>query len=260
MNVLVTGAAGYIGGVVARDLQGRWGHRVRGVDMRPMPALQDCRQLELHEYGAVYDALEGIDAVAHLAWPMRPYDGYAPAEHTAVGAGVSQLNLLLKAALARGIRRFVFQSTINITAPSWDNWRLVEEELPRPGTHDYTLGKTLAEEMCRSFARLEELTVAVIRFGGVFTLEEEGHERAAPDWHPIPSTCVERRDIAQAYHLALTRPLPSRFEVFHIFHTRPGRRFPTDKARDVLGFEPEYNCEELWRRGGHTSRGKEDSP
>ena len=95
---------------------------------------------------------------------------------------------------------------------------------------------------------MHPLTIAVIRFGGVFTLEEEGHEFAAPDQHTIPSSCVERRDIAQAYGLALTRPLPSRFEVFHIFHDRPGERFPIDKAKRILGFRPQFNCEELWRR------------
>ena len=92
------------------------------------------------------------------------------------------------------------------------------------------------------------MTIPVIRFGGVFTLEEEGYESAAPDRHGIPCSCVERRDIAQAYHLALTRPLPSRFEIFHIFHRRPGERFPIDKARRILGWEPRFNVEELWLR------------
>jgi len=192
--------------------------------------------------------MEGVEGVAHLAWPMGQYEGYAPDENTDLGAGVRGIFHLLRAAVACGVGRVVFQSTINITAPSWDNWRLTEEELPRPGVGGYTLGKTLAEEVCRSFSRVHPLSIAVIRFGGVFTLEESGRESAAPDQHGIPSSCVERRDIAQAYHLALTRPLPSAFEIFHIFHQRPGDRFPIDKARRVLGFAPRYNCEELWRR------------
>lgn len=247
MRILVTGAAGYIGSIVARDLAQH--HQVRGVDMRPMPEIDDQRVVDLNSYEEICAALEGVDGIAHLAWPMRQYDGYEPMDHSDLGAGVRTVYLLLKAAVERGIERFVFQSTINITAPSWDDWRIVEDNLPRPGLSGYTLGKTLAEETCRNFARVHPITIAVIRFGGVFTLEQEGHEYAAPHRHGIPSTCVERRDIAQAYHLALTRDLPSRFEAFHIFHRRPGQRFPIDKARDVLGFEPQYNCEELWRRG-----------
>jgi hypothetical protein len=88
----------------------------------------------------------------------------------------------------------------------------------------------------------------VIRIGGVPTLEESGYENAAPHKHGIPSSCVERRDIAQAYHLALTKPLPSRFEIFHIFHDRPGDRFPITKAKNILGFEPKYNYEDLWQK------------
>ncbi|HIG52532.1 MAG TPA: NAD(P)-dependent oxidoreductase [Candidatus Latescibacteria bacterium] len=256
LNVLVTGAAGYIGRIVARDLAQH--HQVRGVDMRPMSALKDHRVIDLNDYDEIYDALEGMDAIAHLAWPMRPYEGYAPTDGTEMGAGVRGLFHLLQAALARGIERIVFQSTINITAPSWDNWRLIEAESPRPGSHGYTLGKMLAEELCQTFTRQHPITIAVIRFGGVFTLEEEGFENAAPDLHPIPSSCVERRDTAQAYHLALSKPLPGRYEVFHIFHERPGERFPINKARDILGFRPQYNEEQLWRRGGVSSRERKE--
>ena len=254
--MLDTGAAGYIGRIVARDLAQH--HQVRGVDIRPMSALEDHRVIDLNDYDEIYDALEGIDAIAHLAWPMRPYEGYAPADGTEMGAGVRGLFHLLQAALARGIKRIVFQSTINITAPSWDNWRLIEAESPRPGSNGYTLGKTLAEELCQAFTRQHPISIAVIRFGGVFTLEEEGFENAAPNLHPIPSSCVERRDIAQAYHLALSKPLPSRYEVFHIFHDRPGERFPINKARDILGFRPQYNEEQLWRRGGVSSRDRNE--
>ena len=248
MNVLVTGAGGYIGSVVARDLSAH--HTVRGIDMRPIPDLADARVMDLNDHLALEAAMEGMDGIAHLAWALRRYEGYDPAEHTDLGAGIHVLYDILAGAVRRGIKRMVFQSTINITAPSWDNWRLTEDELPRPGIGGYTLGKTLAEELCRSFAREHDITIAVFRVGGVPTLEEPGREAAAPDRHEVPSSCVERRDIAQAYHLALTKPLPSRYEVFHIFHARPGDRFPITKARTILGFEPKYNYTSLWRTGG----------
>lgn len=246
MKVMVTGAAGYIGSIVARDLQAA-GHDVRGVDFRPMPDLADSRVIDLNDPDAIDDAVQGVDGVCHLAWPMGKWKDADLRDNTDLGAGVRVLYHLLSSCLRHQVRRFVFQSTINITYPSWDSWRITEDETPRPGTQGYTLGKTLAEDLCRSFARCHDITIAAIRVGGVFTFEAEGHG-GGPDVHYLPSSCVERRDIAQAHGLCLAKDLPSRFEIFHIFHERPGSRFPIDKAKDVLGYRPQYNWPELWQQ------------
>ncbi len=246
MKVMVTGAAGYIGSIVARDLEAA-GHTVRGVDFRPMPTLADTRVIDMNDADAVEEAVQGVDAVCHLAWPMGSWKDAAVQDTTDLGSGVRALYQLLSSCLRHGVGRFVFQSTINITAPSWDSWRIAEDETPRPGTQGYTLGKTLAEDLCRSFARCHDITIAAIRVGGVFTFEEEGRG-GGPDVHYLPSSCVERRDIAQAHGLCLTQSLPSRFEIFHIFHDRPGSRFPIDKAKTILGYQPQYNWPELWQQ------------
>jgi nucleoside-diphosphate-sugar epimerase len=214
-----------------------------------MPALDDARVIDLNDAAAIDEAVAGVDAVSHLAWPMGKWRDADLRDNTDLGAGVRGLHHLLSSCRRHGVGRVVFQSTINITGPSWDSFRITEDELPRPGTSGYTLGKTLAEDLCRSFARCHPITIAALRVGGVFTLEEEGRG-GGPDTHYLPSSCVERRDIAQAHELALTKPLPTRFEIFHIFHERPGSRFPIDKAKSVLGYRPRYNWESLWRRGG----------
>ena len=246
MKVLVTGAAGYIGSVVARELSNN--HDVTGTDMRPMPDLENSVVLNLNDAAALHAAMTGMDAVCHIAWPMGKWSDVTEGDYTDMGLGVRGTYHLLKSAVDLGIERVIFQSTINIIEASSDTWRITEEERPRPGIADYALSKTLIEEMCRGFARVHPLTVAVFRIGGVPTLEE-GHDNAHPERHYIASTCVERRDIAQAYDLALTRPLPSGFEVFHIFHDRPGSRFPIDKAKKILGYAPRYNFEHVWRMG-----------
>ncbi|HUN36364.1 MAG TPA: NAD-dependent epimerase/dehydratase family protein [Trebonia sp.] len=76
MRVLVTGAAGFIGSHVLEALAAA-GHEVRGLDsLSPavhngvpayIPAGTDLRVSDVRDPSAVEDALEGMDAVCHLA-------------------------------------------------------------------------------------------------------------------------------------------------------------------------------------------------
>ena len=61
MKIMVTGAAGYIGSIVARDLATE--HEVVGVDMRPMPNVPDSRVMDLNSYEEIFDALDGVEGI-----------------------------------------------------------------------------------------------------------------------------------------------------------------------------------------------------
>ena len=120
MRVLVTGAAGFIGSHVAEAMTAA-GHEVRGLDSladavhagRPayIPDDWDLRAADVRDADAVYDALDGVDAVCHLA--------------AMVGLGVSLADLplysdvnvtgtavLLDAMGRRGVPRLVLSSSM----------------------------------------------------------------------------------------------------------------------------------------------------
>ena len=71
MNVLVTGASGFIGRPLVARLLSR-GHRVRGLVRRPEERVAlggaQAEVGDLRDTGAVERATRGMDAVVHLAW------------------------------------------------------------------------------------------------------------------------------------------------------------------------------------------------
>src|SRR4051812_39833158 len=68
-RVLVTGATGAIGSVVAQHLLAR-GHHVRGFSRHSNPALKDYVTGDLSDQNAVRAAVQGMEVVVHLgAYP-----------------------------------------------------------------------------------------------------------------------------------------------------------------------------------------------
>ena len=119
MKVLVTGGAGYIGSVLVRQLLAK-GHAVRALDSLKFggEALFDVilhpgfefMKGDIREGAEVEKALEGIDAVAHLAAIVgdpacKKFSDEA--RETNWEAGVALFN----AAENAGVKRFVFAST-----------------------------------------------------------------------------------------------------------------------------------------------------
>ena len=119
MKVLVTGAAGYIGSVLVRQLLQK-GHQVRGFDSLKFggDALYDVmlqpnfefQQGDIRHQADVKAALQGIDAIAHLAAivgdPACKKFSEEANETNWTGSVA-----LFDAAEAAGVKRFVFAST-----------------------------------------------------------------------------------------------------------------------------------------------------
>jgi nucleoside-diphosphate-sugar epimerase len=164
--ILVTGATGFIGGALCRDLAAR-GRRVAGTIRgdqagRLPPAIAARRIADLVEDDPWRDALAGIEVVVHLAG--RAHVGERAGGN---GAAAQRINCvasrrLAERAVAAGVRRLVFVSTAKVhgEATSSRPWR----EDDAPGAADpYAESKWSAERAVNEIARDGRLEVVVLR-------------------------------------------------------------------------------------------------
>jgi UDP-glucose 4-epimerase len=122
VKLLVTGGAGYIGGVVTHALV-EAGHRVAVLDdlstgfAATVPAGAEFHQLPVHEVGRVLTAEAGFDGVLHFAAKIEVAESVArPDLYWDVNVGGTMA--VLKAARAAGTQRMLFSSTGSMYDPA----------------------------------------------------------------------------------------------------------------------------------------------
>lgn len=180
-HVLVTGGCGFIGANLVRFLRERTPWRVRVIDNLqtgdPGHVPQKLAEIvvgNVADEAALEPALEGIDAVIHLASTT----GVVPSVEDPVwdfeGNPLPTFRLL-DACRRRGIDRVVFASsgaTLGEAPPPVN-----EEVLPRP-LSPYGAGKLVGEAYCQAFAGSYGMRTAALRFSNVygpFSLRKKGN-------------------------------------------------------------------------------------
>jgi UDP-glucose 4-epimerase len=166
--VLVTGAAGFLGARAVDALVGR-GHEVR-VLVRPASAAAwgpdvDVRRLDLRTRNGLEDAVEGVDAVIHLAAQVTGSD-----EARFAGTVVATEHLLAAMA-AVGVRRLVLASSYSVY-----DWSRIEGEVDegsplemRPYERDgYAVAKLWQERVVQ---RADGFELTVLRPGYIWGAE-----------------------------------------------------------------------------------------
>jgi nucleoside-diphosphate-sugar epimerase len=281
-RVVVTGGSGALGRYVLRDLV-QHGYHVLNLDrVPPGEALSPFVEVDLSDYGALFAACYGYDAIVHLGAEPRPDRDFPTGARRFKNNTVSTFNAFQAAAALR-MRRVVWASSD--TALGWPFEAARPHTAPLDETHPaqpqtaYALAKVICEELARQMYHMHGLTIAGLRFTSIrFTgAWHFDNYRVIPQFWSDPFSrksnlwgYVDARDAAAAVRLSLEADLSSA-EVFNIgaadtIMDRPTAElmaavFPETpiapgmgefdpvlsiaKARAMLGYEPQYSWRDL---------------
>lgn len=236
MNVVVFGAAGWVGRAVLEYFAGR--HEVCAFDIS-REAWDTYRELDgewegekvygnIADFDAVDNAIKGMDGVIHLS----AYFGYeTPSEHDEKPFLVNIKGLwnVLEAARRHGIKRVVHMGSCMVQHPAG---LFFTSEVRSPEGTLYGISKRLQEEMCRQFHDAYDQRIIVFRpcsiFDSRYGTYRDGSPAGGISW-------VCRHDLAQACHLALESDSIA-FDVMHMAgHPEADKYCNVERSRDILG-------------------------
>lgn len=272
-KIIVTGGTGKAGRAAIAELE-EHGYTVRNLDRagNSIPGDPSFLITDLSDFGQTIDAMAGYDAVVHLAAIPAP-DMY-PDEVTFRNNILSTYNVF-QAATILGMERVVWASSETVLGLPFDDEKpdyapIDEQQTPYPES-SYSLSKLLSEEMARQFNRRHGIPFVGLRISNI--MEPHDYERFPSFWDdPMLRKWnlwgyVDARDVAQICRLGLEADISGAEvfiaaaadtcmttensklmqQVFPDVELKDVGDFDTllsvDKARKMLGYEPQYS----WR-------------
>jgi nucleoside-diphosphate-sugar epimerase len=275
-RICVTGASGQAGRAVVTDLR-EHGYQVQPTDVAVTRADREAGMLQadLTDYGQAVEALSQADAVVHLA------NIPAPGRSTPAVTFNSNITMnfnVFQAAAALRLSRVVWASsetTLGLPFDTPPRYAPVDEDHYPVPTSTYALSKVASETIAGHIAGWSDIPFVALRFSNIMAPED--YQRFA-EFQDDPRKrnwnlwgYIDQRDVAQSCRLALeadpgtitgnpafiiaaadtvmNRPSAELLaEVYPgVTLTRDVGEFGTllaiDRARDVLGFQPEHS----WR-------------
>lgn len=229
-TLLITGAAGIVGTALRPLL--RQHYSLRLVDRKPVDDLEEGETSlvgDLTDAQFVRDAVEGVDAIVHLACAhgtdIRFQNTVEPNYHATL--------YLLEAAERFGVKRFVFASSHHVLGQHRaDSAEFFDEHPVAPDSY-YAMSKVFGEAACATFSLRSQLATFVVRIGNADAKASDA--RRLRMW-------TSARDLAQLIRIGLEHN-DVRHEIVYGVSESPNPLFHNRRAR-ALGYQPMDNAED----------------
>jgi nucleoside-diphosphate-sugar epimerase len=158
MKVLITGSGGFIGQSLTQELESQYSIIRHGRKLNISAANENYFQLNVSGSANWQEYLKNVDVIVHLAASAH---NKSSGEDTINEVNVNGALTLAKQAVAAGVKRFIFMSSVGVlgnktTTP-------FNEETSEAPHSDYAQSKLKAEKALLEFAKDTDLEVVIIR-------------------------------------------------------------------------------------------------
>lgn len=240
-TVLVTGSAGRVGQAAVQGLLER-GHSVRGFDRAPSPGLPEATVADLSDLVALKAALEGVEALVHLA--ATPDDVEDPVNNL-FPPNITGLYHTLELTREAGVQRLVLPSSgqVNWFRNFEGPWPL-DETVPVSPKGWYAATKMFLESIGHSYAATHGMSVIIARLG--WCPRDEGQVREIADETIYQDVYLSPADAGRFFVGCVEAAPEVRYEILYAT-SKPVEtlRYRLDRAREIAAFEPQ----EQWPDG-----------
>jgi nucleoside-diphosphate-sugar epimerase len=251
MKVLVTGAAGVIGRVFRERYADYYSLKslYYKTFFKPMRG-EEVVQGDVTDFDSVLRAIDGVDAVVHLAhlWSREGWGEWETAQHNMSGT-----YNVFETARVSGLKKVVFASSNYACGYTIKEESLVSPGVPYRPYGFYGVNKVFGEILGRYYSDKYGISVVCLRIGWCLgienpsnnfkeTLSQESSSFYATSWKKV-AMWISNRDLAQLIHRSLETKL--KYGVFYGASENTPKIFDLTNTKEKLGYKPKDHAEDF---------------
>ncbi len=171
MKYLITGASGFLGGRLSTFLENKGFEIIRGsTDLKTIESsnYNNWVLTEFNNFETLKKICKGVDFIIHAAGPNADYCKQKP--KSSFDFYSVKTKMLVKAAKASKIRKFIFLSTAHVYNNKFEG--IINEKLPTLNNHPYALANLEGERVVRQIFGKNPDNSIIIRLSNIFGFPE----------------------------------------------------------------------------------------